>query len=916
MKSIFRSFRLSRAPSSLCAALVALMLPYGSARAQAPAIPAVYQDLYTSLNTYLVNFNTTLSAMPGSQTPTLSTGNLKNADSNAGPQLVNSGSMVGIQLQLQELKSMGVQAIMLEIGFPVPYEPFLTSQGQSYSQWIAFYQQLAANIRAAGLKLIIENDTLLTNDVQAGWDVTAFYATLDWTAYQQARAQTALTIVQTLQPDYIVVLQEPKTEADNSGQTAANTVSGSVSLLTQLLASVQGAAIPNMKVGAGTGTAQVNPSAMSFIQQFVALPLDFIDFHIYPINKGYLPIALTIASTAAAAGKPVAMTENWVWKVRDDELGVLTDDQIRGRDPFSFWAPLDAYFIQTMQNLAQHTQMLFMDPFGSTYFAAYLAYDTSTENLSDTDILNEESAQASQNMQQAIYTSTAMSYYTSVVSPRDTTPPTVPGGETGSSNAPTTAALSWSASTDNVGVAGYYILRNGAIVGTTANLYDQDSGLTSSTTYTYTTEAFDLGGNISAPSLRASVTTSDTTAPSIPGNLVATAASSQRVGLTWSPATDNTAVGSYLVFSGTVRTALTQAGRTAGTTTAYTSYPLTGGTTYYYGVEAVDTSGNASAMSAVVSVSTPTPPAAPTGVAATATSTTKIGVTWSAAASGGLPVQYYHVFQGTTASNLTQVSVVQQTSYTANTLNPATTYYFAVEAADSGSDLSSMSAVASAATMAPPAAPASLVASAVSTTRISLTWVAPSGGLPIRNYSVFRGATAANLSQVATVVQTAYSDSSVSPKTTYYYAVLATDTGGDLSPMSPAVAATTLALPSAPANLVATAISKVQVGLTWTAGQSGMPLSSYTIFRGSSPSSLTSLKVVLATPTSATDSTAAAGVTYYYEVQAKDTGGNLSPMQPLRRSSHQLGRRFLVSSHLPAHFRYTDCSKQFPGHRT
>ena len=104
----------------------------------------------------------------------------------------------------------------------------------------------------------MENDTLLTGDVQAGWDVAPFYATLDWTQYQQARAQTALTIAQTMQPDYIVVLEEPTTEANNSGQTDANTPAGSYSLLSQILASVRQSGVPGMLVGAGTRTAQAN----------------------------------------------------------------------------------------------------------------------------------------------------------------------------------------------------------------------------------------------------------------------------------------------------------------------------------------------------------------------------------------------------------------------------------------------------------------------------------------------------------------------------------------------------------------------------------------------------------------------------------------------------------------------------------
>ena len=80
----------------------------------------------------------------------------------------------------------------------------------------------------------------------------------------------------------------------------------------------------------------------------------------------------------------------------------------------------------------------------------------------------------------------------------------------------------------------------------------------------------------------------------------------------------------------------------------------------------------------------------------------------------------------------------------------------------------------------------------------------------------------------------------------YYYAVQATDTGGDVSPLSATMSATTLALPSAPTNVAATAPSKSQVAVTWTAAPSGMPLASYTVLRGTTASNLTSLKTVSA----------------------------------------------------------------------
>src|ERR1017187_7068158 len=198
MKSPQLSFPGSRGASSLFAAVMLLaLLSHGSANAQAPPVPSIFQDLYTQLDNSLVSFNTTLGPGNASAHPILMTGSLKAANSNIGPQLLNGTT--GMQLQINALKAMGAQAIMVEVGFPMLYQPFLTSQGQPYSAFVAYYQGVAAAVRQAGLKLIVEDDTLLSDDVQAGWNTAPFYATLDWAQYQQARAQAAAVIAQTMQ---------------------------------------------------------------------------------------------------------------------------------------------------------------------------------------------------------------------------------------------------------------------------------------------------------------------------------------------------------------------------------------------------------------------------------------------------------------------------------------------------------------------------------------------------------------------------------------------------------------------------------------------------------------------------------------------------------------------------------------------
>jgi hypothetical protein len=486
-------------------AIWALLPRHPALAGSPPSVPTTYQSLYSNLDDDLVSFNTTLKSLwNGTKSPVIYSAELWDADANSGPDLIDSWYWTGVQVQLQGLKAMGVQAVMVEIGFPMLYEPFFSSQSV-YQEYVNFYSQVASAVKTAGLKLIIENDFLMSDNVQAGWNVAAYYATLDWTQYQEGRAQTAAVIVQTMHPDYIVVLEEPDTEAAQTGQTNVNTVSGATSLVTGILDSLSKSGVSGFQAGAGVGTWL--PQYQQFIQSFVTLPLDFIDMHIYPIVNDYLNNALTIATTAADAGKPVSMTECWLNKVSQSQLGSVTQDQIEALNAFSFWAPLDAYFLQTMENLANYTKMTFMNPSNSEYYWAYLTYGTSTENLPPAQILSQVSQQSDTNATVVSYTPTAFSYYKSILPEPDKTPPSAPTDLSGASTSATEASLSWDASTDNVGVAGYYVFRDSVIIATTAYTYYVDTNVPAAGTYSYFVQAFDLSENISEPSATVHVTT-------------------------------------------------------------------------------------------------------------------------------------------------------------------------------------------------------------------------------------------------------------------------------------------------------------------------------------------------------------------------------------------------------------------------
>ncbi|HEX8178696.1 MAG TPA: hypothetical protein VF525_04050 [Pyrinomonadaceae bacterium] len=205
----------------------------------------------------------------------------------------------------------------------------------------------------------------------------------------------------------------------------------------------------------------------------------------------------------------------------------------------------------------------------------------------------------------------------------DVLAPSTPANLVATANSATSSVtLTWTAATDNVGVASYRLYRNGValtpdVTGTPPATTFTDAALAPGT-YTYTVDAADSSGNRSAQSAAATAivtAVADTIAPTTPTNLVAntrdiyTSAVAPAIGpqdilLTWTAATDNVGVTSYGIYRRVSASAAAPAGAFtkiadlgAGVLT-YTDVSIAPGT-YDYAVDAADTAGNRSAQSAL-----------------------------------------------------------------------------------------------------------------------------------------------------------------------------------------------------------------------------------------------------------------------------------------------------------------------------
>ena len=149
--------------------------------------------------------------------------------------------------------------------------------------------------------------------------------------------------------------------------------------------------------------------------------------------------------------------------------------------------------------------------------------------------------------------------------------------------------------------------------GSSGSFVAEDHGPIGTFSYEIILEATDSSGLKSTTSVTIPVV-ADTTPPSTPTGLVASAPSWDRAQLSWSTSTDNGAVTAYRVERCQGVGCSTFAQVAEVTTTSYLDLGLAASTSYSYRVRAVDAAGNVSGYSSVASVSTPAAPPVPAGL--------------------------------------------------------------------------------------------------------------------------------------------------------------------------------------------------------------------------------------------------------------------------------------------------------------
>ena len=377
----------------------------------------------------------------------------------------------------------------------------------------------------------------------------------------------------------------------------------------------------------------------------------------------------------------------------------------------------------------------------------------------------------------------------------DRTSPTVPDGLRTSNADDSSIRIIWEASGDNIAVTGYVVYQNDIQVANDSLVGYVAENLTPETEYTYSVRAFDAAGNISGftPEIRTStlgqLTENDTIAPTIPQNLEAIAITETSASLSWEAATDNLSVIAYQVFQDDVLLANVL-------NTEFEVTQLSSDTEYSFVVYAIDKSDNRSASSEVLTLTTEAAeisspndtvsPTRPTNVTVSDSTATQITLNWTAAVDS-VGVTGYRIFQDDVA-----IDTTQETTYIVTELTPGTRYTFTVSAFDAAENESAVSDPISAFTLeaedtTAPDTPTGLASSNISQTSIDLNWNPATDDIGVSSYRIFQ-----NELPIATVQETAYQVTGLTPGTTYAFSISAVDTAENESPSSVSVSVSTL----------------------------------------------------------------------------------------------------------------------------
>ena len=382
--------------------------------------------------------------------------------------------------------------------------------------------------------------------------------------------------------------------------------------------------------------------------------------------------------------------------------------------------------------------------------------------------------------------------------------------------------------------------------------------------------------------------------PAAPSNLAVRQLLLEQIDLSWSDNSNNEMGFEVWSSSSGASGTFALAASVDEGTTAYSATGLEDGTQYCYRVRATGSSGENSAFTTTVCATTPVPqappPTAPTDLAALASSSTAIGLTWADNSSDEESFEVWRSTTGATGTYSLLTTVAANTIATEDTgLTPATEYCYQVRAMgalDAPPSTFTASGCATTAAPPPPGTPSDLVATATSITAIGLTWTDNSSDES--GFEIWRSTDGAGgtftLRTTTAADATSGSDTGLTAGTQYCYEVRAIGTAPmPQSAFSNVSCATPPLALDPPTDVSANPTSTTSIAIAWT--DNSATEQSFEVWRSTNGASGTYSKraTVAANTTTADDTGLTAGNQYCYKVKA--IGSGITPNSPLSGNS-------------------------------
>ena len=348
-------------------------------------VPHRYRSLYNELYTKLNSLSSSVNAGWDGKKSDVNFGvELLVTNSNRGEVLLTGRVLRATRLTLDRLKDLGVHNVALSIQYPI-----LTSSFPRAAEYRIFYKRVAREIRRRGFKLIVEIGTTFREPEFSKLKVN--YRGLTMKRFREEFREMAAVIVTDMLPDYLTLFTEPHTQSQNTGlDFTVKKFSETVRYVARNLK------LPGVRLGAGAGTWD----DMAYFKALARIPeLDYLDLHIYPIQRDFvMNRVIQVTAIAQRNKKSVSIGEAWLYKVSERELGKISPVKAFARDVFSFWQPLDIMFLETVINLSHRIQAEFSSFFWMKYLYGYLDYNAHTKNLTPQQRINAVDSLAGRNI--------------------------------------------------------------------------------------------------------------------------------------------------------------------------------------------------------------------------------------------------------------------------------------------------------------------------------------------------------------------------------------------------------------------------------------------------------------------------------------------------------------------------------------